>query len=486
MHSNNLSRFSNLCLAILMACPWGFLFCLPVMIVGTQMVHYADRLLVRTDGMLAATSSQYVNQVKSLEGKTLPKDLNHEFLAAYPTLRATFDDPFAVPSQQWNAHLNVIPDDQDPDNPQLWYIVRDRQGSGLTFFQDYSVSTRKPLGFIGTKGSRDTVPPPDERFQLASNLYLRGQIHPFSIAASEISAGTWGSEYGYPSVRLAPQILTSDGTWWEINLTSKTVRKMLPATKLISIEFGGYYIPRADPNLAPEEKKLTYKPMICGRTNEELLWLTFPHANESAHEVQRIQIPEPLRQRDLAWIHFADRSGLLAATLGYNAESNEDRYLIQRHDAAGKFSEPETIGIKRHPTSPLLFSAVPILLPPAVSAAIAANETGLFSHQPKQSPEGYLMRQSWLIFVIMGLVCAGITFIHARRNKLTLPEQIAYMLLGLFGGLAGLAGYLTHRHWPLPVQCPSCKTSAPLLQETCSACQHEFPDPSLLGTEIFA
>ena len=51
MRSNN-PRFANFCLAVLLACPWGMLLCLPIMIVGMQMIEIPDRLAIRTDGQL--------------------------------------------------------------------------------------------------------------------------------------------------------------------------------------------------------------------------------------------------------------------------------------------------------------------------------------------------------------------------------------------------------------------------------------------------
>ncbi len=489
MPTKTLSKISKFCLAVLIACPWGVLFCLPIMIVGIQLIQSPDRLMVRTDGLLATADPYSNRQTKTLDGHPLPPDPNHAFFTTYDNLASNFDDPFTIRSHRWESHLNVLGDQEDPENPRLWYLCRDRFGSGLAYFQGYSLSTRKQIGFIGVNGFRETLPPPEERFQLPAYQYLGSQIQPYSPAASQISAGSWGSEYGsWTGIGESVfQILTRDGIWLEGNFSTRTVRELLPGTILRSVTHNAVrYFPGKEGDLQRPDTNLSSKPFLQARTDDELLSLTYRRSPETILIDERINIPEGFRARNLCWIRLLDGSGLLKSTLGFDAASNEDRYLIQRHDAAGKFSEPETIGIKRQPISPVVFSAVPILVPPAISGAIAMSQRGLFGVSPRESPEAYLMMQLWPIPLLVSLICGSIVFVHARRNGLSVSEQAAYAVLGLLGGLPGLAGYLTHRNWPLQVKCSSCGATAPLLQATCSVCRREFPDPAPLGTEIFA
>jgi len=57
---------------------------------------------------------------------------------------------------------------------------------------------------------------------------------------------------------------------------------------------------------------------------------------------------------------------------------------------------------------------------------------------------------------------------------------------GLLGGLPAVAGYLTHRRWGVRVRCPSCGGDVLLRGEKCSGCAAEFPQPEMVGTEVFA
>ncbi|MCA9091899.1 MAG: DUF4149 domain-containing protein [Planctomycetaceae bacterium] len=484
MRSNN-PRFANFCLAVLLACPWGMLLCLPIMIVGMQMIEIPDRLAIRTNGQLVKFKYFYPESLTTLEGKAIPRDPDHEYSYTTPSLIYDFDDPSEIKVDGWSRHLNVVIENENPEDAALWYFVRERNGSGLTYFQKYSVPRKKVEGFIGTKGFRETLPPPEERFQLPSYRYLGSAMIPYSMSVSQMSAGTWGLDYGYGGEKRYYTI-TRNGEWREIDIPKQTVRVILPEMKFRSIESSSRYLSNPATDLPNEErKKWISKTILHARTEDEVLLLSLPQKDGSIKEEMRIKLPEEFRTRVISWVHLPDDSGLLVTSLGYDAEANEDRYRIQRHDADGKFSEPEQIDLKREPKSLLLFSGVPLLIPPAVSGAIAFSHTGLFGF-PRQTPEAFLMKQLWPIPVLIGLICGGLILIHARRNGLNLSEQIAYAIFGLIGGVPAVAGYLTHRRWGVRVRCPSCGRDVLLRGEKCSGCATEFPQPELVGTEVFA
>jgi len=281
-------------------------------------------------------------------------------------------------------------------------------------------------------------------------------------------------------------MMTREGVWREIDFKSQTVQESLSGSKFLSHEFTGRFMPsRSDDDSLRNSKWIT-KPIVHARTEDEILLLNYPQPDKPLEERMRIGIPDAFRKRDVAWIHMPDDSGLLATSLGYDAEANADRYRIQRHDAQGKFTELEEIGLKREPTSLVLFSGVPLMIPPAVSWTVAGSQMGFFGFSPQQSPEAFLMRRVWPIPVLVGLICGGLVLRHARRNGLDLFEQVAYALFGLLGGLPAVAGYLTHRRWGVRVRCSSCGREVLLRGEKCSGCAAEFPQPESVGTEVFA
>lgn len=485
MRTNN-PRFSNFCLAVLLACPWGILFCLPIIVVGTQMFRYPDRLLVRTDGLLGKSSYFHPEEVSTLDGKALPRNPDHEFASVYSSLSSDFDDPADVNTISWLVHICSTREAEENDAPALWYFIRDRYGSGLTYLRKYSIRRRTSEGFIGLKGFRETIPPKEERFQLPSYRSLDGVIKPHTLAASHLSAGSWGSEYGYQNSGRTFHFVTRDGVWREVNLTTQIVRDILPEMKFRSIQFAWIYVQRTERDQSSGDKKWIPKEILLARTDSEILTLSLPRKDGTVEVQTRISIPENFLHRDVGCVHLPDGSGLLTADLGFDAKANVDRYLIQRHNPEGKFSEPEEISISRESISPVLFSGVPLLIPPVISGAIATGQRGLFGFPVNQTPEAYLMTKLWPIPVLVGLVCGTFILLHARRNRLSNLEQISLLLFGLLGGFPAVAGYLTHRRWGARITCPMCKRPALLRGEACGSCSAEFPAPKQVGTEIFA
>jgi hypothetical protein len=66
------------------------------------------------------------------------------------------------------------------------------------------------------------------------------------------------------------------------------------------------------------------------------------------------------------------------------------------------------------------------------------------------------------------------------------PERIVWPSFVFVLGLPGWIGYRFGRAWPNLERCPSCRAIVPRDRIECAACQRDFPEPALQGTEVFA
>jgi hypothetical protein len=65
-------------------------------------------------------------------------------------------------------------------------------------------------------------------------------------------------------------------------------------------------------------------------------------------------------------------------------------------------------------------------------------------------------------------------------------EQVAWLAFVFVLGLPAFAGFLLSRRWVIRQPCTTCHALAPRDRPECVKCGTRFPDPALLGIEIFA
>ncbi len=423
-------------------------------------------------------------QYRTLEGKTTEMDAAFAFS---PTrLNAPYRAPrlFEYPIT-WRERIVGISGSEKP--PVSWVLLRDNNRPGKAYFVGHHPKSNQPAGYIGRRGPRTSMPAEDERFDVGDAGFEYGTN--LLTSQSYINIGALGNGYSSQPVRRAGrheawQVFLCDGnTLREINLQNRDVRVVKEFDQLVgvsSVSFTPLDALRTDDRW-PETRLLV-------RCQERLIvYNTFDNT-----EVE-FKIPVDLRSEPLAVNAVGAEELLLHVNRG---EWERGRVVdLIRINPAGEVQDQKTVKLLSYNNQ---MTAIDMLLPALVAPTLFGWLLGIFVVAPLTMLQGYVAPdygagitmawdQAWPGFLaILCLSCVLTVIVQRCQHKYSRPHTPLWVLFVAATTLPGfLAYWAMHRRKPLAA-CPNCKREVPRNREACARCAELFPEPKLLGTEVFA
>ncbi|MCA9094166.1 MAG: hypothetical protein KDA68_11805 [Planctomycetaceae bacterium] len=472
-------------LGLVLTTAWWLLIDVIVREIGTDEIEESLRL--QNDGSIVIRNSNGVT--RTLEGKVLSRQevsLDHSlpFGFSLDSKKKRGDSRFQ-PEEEWRSRLLAY---ADHDRRTIWYATLADPTRRLLFFQGYSVPGGRRIGYIGRNGFSENLPKSEEQFEVAKSW---GFLIPRDSNQEFVHGGMWnGREYFERTDCTFPLLITSDRRLLQVNLRQLSVEEFLPEIDFISVNQENWQREiEVDGDIENEtdRKRTVPEEGIQLRTESELVWVSFAENADHKKVLQKVTIPEELRERPFSWYHLKDRSGLIIEREQRHPLKNTFTTRIRQHDNEGNFATPFEVETKSFPTYYSTILIGEIVFPPLT---IAKRHWEFQQREPEQrvyfSLSQMIIFQLWPLSLAVALVSGIGLMLHTRHRGNGWGEAIGWGLVGFCFGVSGIAGYLIHRRWGVRVRCPSCGRDVLLLGEKCSGCAAEFPQPELVGTEVFA
>lgn len=467
-------------LAIVLALGFGFAWAVVVLwacavgaeLAGQEVVY--ETLLIRSDGVPLIQryldGSYNTRQIVTLDGEELDDDnvqtLAGAYLAAPP---ATLGH-----AKYWWARIGSINDGSKP--PVYWYCVHDGAPGGMGYFVGYDSLSKQRVGYCGSSGFRNELPPQQERFPI--RLLSQQGI------AQVITQAGGAREPMYYSGGLPSHFLSS-GRVIEIDFKERSIETVAEDAQAFAV--GEMWRSTHD----PEERVDYYKAPfdIILRRNDSLVIVNTDEPSSTT-----FAIPEQLRGDYLSVYAQPDNRLLLLAWRDV-ADDLQQNHLYWV-DTAGNIEEQQQV-LLRQPYAPTLerrllqpptaIAAIPSPIALTVIALIAEPIVDLREGRAAAYPDA--VRQScakwWPVCLLSFVVAGGLTVVAVRRHRrYALPAAWLWAVLALLGGPIGFLAYLVHRTWPARVPCPACGSETVVNRDTCTECSSDFPPPKHLGIEV--
>jgi len=474
--------------------------------------------------------------LRTLSGKTIELE-RQGFLTA-----ASLAEPYRAPRLvegpiTWRQRLAGCSNHTKP--PANWVLVRDDLRPGRAYFVGYDSFSKLRIGYLGRDGFRVALPPVDDWFDLGQETLGWGSRAVTS--ASQVYFGTAASYYsGAASARenkLGPWLVyLKDGkTIQEINLRERQVRALGSFAGLQAMGIGEQPLAGDDEQTDDELEE----------TPSVNTWMLLPTQSDNRRIPPRspfqltamqpsffytITPAEPINPKHKTahrlLFRCDDRIVRINPFDGTRKEfflpesllnqrltvycAGEDQLLLQYGrgwwergsvvgllwiDPAGEVTRDETlqlagyVGGSQHAASLGAAVVAPTLLPWLGGLLGAAPLAQLHSYQAETYAEALskTFDQGWpglLLVSLLSILLAAVVFRwHGKYGR---PNRAAWTSLVLLTTLPGfLAYWVLHRRPPLAA-CPGCGRSVPRNRDGCARCDQPFPEPTLLGTEVFA
>lgn len=452
-----------------------------------NIVPMEESLHLQDDGSIVIRNSKGVT--RTLDGKMLSRQemsLGHSLPLGFSLdSKKKRDDLRFQPEEEWRSRLRAY---ADHDRRTIWYATLADPMRRLLFFQGYSVPSGRRIGYIGRNGFSEFLPKPEEQFEVAKSW---GFLIPQGSIPEYVHGGMWnGREYFERTDCTFPLLMTAERRLLQVDLRKLTVEEFLPEIDFISVyqeKWQREIEVEGETDDETDRTRTVYEDGIQLRTETELVWVSFSENAEFKKILQKVTIPEELREKPFSWYHLRDRSGLIIEKEQRHALKNRYTTTIHRHDTEGKFSEPYEVETKSFPTSYTTILIGETFTPPL---AVAKRHWEFQYRRPELREYFWLsqiiMFRLWPLSLAVAMV-AGIGLMwHTRIRGSGWGEAIGWGIAGFCLGISAVAGYLTCRVWGVRVRCPNCQREVLLRGERCAGCAAEYPQPELVGTEVFA
>ena len=229
---------------------------------------------------------------------------------------------------------------------------------------------------------------------------------------------------------------------------------------------------------------------LAVRTDDAILVL-----NPDLKLVKQFPIPADLRSKDFAWSQTNVGTAVAWTTrtdrLRWGAGPKYEVYWL---DDAGKITRHEEIALGRQGPDRLAYFMgiiVPAPLPLSVVEGVlwplvlfSQGTTNTWSVAWSFTLEDY--RFSLPLACLVSAVLAFLCYRRQARYGASRSQRVLWPLFVFAFGLPGWVGYRFGRTWPSLARCPMCHAAVPCDRIACAACQAEFPQPTMKGTEVLA
>lgn len=339
---------------------------------------------------------------------------------------------------------------------ERWFVIKEKVGDHDTIYLvSYSNHSRRPIRYIGTKGSSATMPPLEERFQpLDATRSLFNEMGTNPAGGGHVSMLATAPPIYDTSVKQYLGLLSQNGLQ-SINVDDGSSKQLISSSTLYTLA--------SSTNYEYERGGVIYKRDPEGTA-------LFLRSTDTLYVIRNFEIsgefaiPEALRERDFTAIqvkpkviYYASSDGDLTSAPYPNELllCNTDGKILETH----KVNQPPYIK-NGHP---LWYLPVIVICPsPLIIPAI------LMSPEPepflRTSEKLKILWPAILLLSLCGVASAVGAWKLAPRYS-GAPAKWGWLVYVLIFGLPGLVGYLMHyRHKRRPVVEPA----------------------TLLGTEVFA
>lgn len=385
---------------------------------------------------------------------------------------------------EWAGRIRVFVDDREPT--AVWFFVHDGKLQGAGYFVGYERVSNRRIGFIGRSGFRPHPVPADERIPVRGDLstnYSAWSSAPLSIYSGRMGAMNPGREELPPHLVYVP----SGNRLQLVDLAARTVTTVFDAPA--PIESVG--VPTLS---AYSGAHSTRDRSILMRTRENL------YALNRKHEVTHVFAvpPEVDLSLNTNWYEIGNGQALIEFVHPLSTERGGVWYVAKRavyrvaQDGAilDQFDVTLQTGTPAmsERTTDALFALVlpaPALLLATEPLAVSAPDRG----QGYSASIVALLIRSWPTLLAVLALSALLSLLAWRQSRafgLGRCEQATWAVFTLLLGLPGYVGFLLARRWPVRVPCPTCHAPGVRDRAACLECGTRYPDPSLLGIEIFA
>jgi hypothetical protein len=380
-----------------------------------------------------------------------------------------------VPASPW--YFNAAPGDWLATDirlerpPTTWYLVYEAKEHGQAYFEGFDRASMLRAGYIGTRGFRSDVPPPDERFT------VDGRIEPFELYARG-PVGVHGWDF-------ADLYMVSENTVVEVDFRKRTVHTLLTADNLHSV---GFMMPPIGWNVngSPVTKDRDSTPFLVVRESDRVLLL-----DSKGVEQMSYAIPDELRGEDFG---FYQKDNLAIAMVTRLRPPITDLYWFDRQ---GQITKRAKVAISTQDPivqRPNLHSwVVAVALPCPLAAVLEPTFGQDFRRQTDGTAAAAFTEirsaigDRWSSLAVLCAISAVLAWLAVRRQRaFGQRDVLSWGLFVLILGLPGFVAYRVHRRWPVRTACPWCNRLAPRDRETCVHCGKEFPRPERKSSEVIA
>ncbi len=404
---------------------------------------------------------------------------------------------------QWRDRVLAFSDQQL--TPTFWYFVHDGRKEGRGYFVGYEASAdhetafsstkEKRVGFIGLSGFRQDSVPEDEQFQISPITWgINNRLHSKQWAAYR---GQYPQRYPFtvPGSLLTQIFIIADDGLYQVDLKERTSQRILdlPASEILDVDFL-----TTSPNDPPKEINEGVPSQVLVRTDKEILFLD-PLGTLQSH----LPLPESLRAaRELILYEpVGDKYYAVATERKWEGQQFHLRCFPYCFDSQGQVlwtKDVELTAPVRHQDHRLeaaYFWAVGAPLSADFAFFVIGPWEGL--QNGKTYLESFIascddfsqsnLGNPYLLIPLMHLYAflwAVLAWKRETRYGSSGGQRWMWTLFVYLLGLPALLGYLTHRQWPRLEECPSCKRSVPVDQDSCTQCGSEWPSPARTGIEL--
>jgi len=373
--------------------------------------------------------------------------------------------------------------------PVFWYLVHDGRADGAAYFVGYDSDAKLPIGYIGSGGFSERVPPPQQRFPIKAEMMVYGR----GIAGQSYSFQEPCYYEGYLITGRLPDhfavwdaYFVSEGRLLHADLHERTVRTVPETDGICSVA-------RVQWAAAPGATKAQIsayfsRDYMAARTAERILVL-----DATGKQQQSFAVPDGWHDRRFEFYALRDDRAMLVFTHTDQRNSSVE-YTFAWIDAAGNVTDEKSVTFENtsllsRPDVSMAVGGLAVPAPGVLTTATAVVLPCISVYQGSfpsyRAAFEAMLPYSWpsllavnLLGVVLAILC------YRRQKKFAQPRVWPWVAFVFLFGLPGMVGYLAHQRWPVREACPKCKRRVPRDREACAACNDPFPQPAMQGIEV--
>jgi len=332
-----------------------------------------------------------------------------------------------------------------------WYAVAPPTADNQFYFEGYDIESRRRVGFIGTSGFRDTLPPADDRFSAAAegSPALSSHILAWDHAGDASTQPISGS-----------YAVLSNGIVYLVNFAQRSAQLVFDDSPVLSCAIlstagAGEEAERA---FAPDDPAISIpqQRFLAIRTREELVLQSAP-----GKKATRFPLPPEALESDLSADLLPDGSLVISTFVAesfriFQPGVSAFEFDVTHLNADGTLRTQQRITLHTprgisHLGETGEMNVVTLAVPAPVYSGTILSTVVPALNPPDDQRLANVFRRTWLAQVVVLAIAIGLAWRTWRRQRtLDLPNATVWSLFVLLLGVPGYLGYRLHRRWPLP------------------------------------